>query len=227
MARSSASDVPVPDRRLLLSADDLERVDAAMLRYLRDCIEKRCLIAAANSIYENPGPDAHKDCLEARRRLPCSSCQRFAPPLPPTITTPAALASPAPVDALAALPTPYKTNEDDRSNARAKLRGFARERWQLRPRSNWIPFEAFWPGDSLDLVAKNFHRVRSRANLELVLARWPAFLASDGDALLAKIELLNARMDDRAQRKKAIATAKMLATKAKNKGASLPPLLLR
>jgi hypothetical protein len=202
------------------SAEDLERVDAPMLRYLRACVAKRCLIAEQNGIYENPGPDASKSCIQARRRLPCSSCQRFLPPPSHANAMPAASSLP-PTDSFPALLTPYKTNEKDRNNVRLKLRSFARERWGLRPRSNWIPFEAFWPGNSLDLLAHHFHRIRSPADLGLVLASWPEFLRSDGEALLAKLGELTTRMDDRARRKKVATTAKMLATKARKKGTPL------
>jgi hypothetical protein len=201
------------------AADDLD-MEPVMSQYLTACIEKRCLIAEINAIYDNPGPDVSMDCIAASRRLPCSSCSPFSPPSPSSSPTMTASPPPAPVDRLASLPTPYKTNEQDRANVRVKLRGFARERWS-RKRSNWIPFEAYWPGDSLEVLAAHFHRIRTRSDLELALAAWPTLLLDDGDALLEKLEQLNARMDERARRKKSNAVAKMLATKAKNKGTRL------
>ncbi|KAJ3480369.1 hypothetical protein NLI96_g8398 [Meripilus lineatus] len=209
-------------------------VDSQIIRMVRSHVMGTCLVAEDNRIFGNQGPLVHLNCIEASRRLRCSSCLSAAQ------TSPAIMSHPAPTrrgkkaDTSLAQPSPVnnaRTHLDFRLRSKCKqltkkmkaqattqLWAFAQKRWHLKdgPKYYYLPYLSFFPDDTLPLLLKNLHHIRDRKTLTELLAHW-AYLDSDGHALYGIITKLNALFDAAHEKTRKDAACKRKATLAKKK----------
>ncbi|KIL61016.1 hypothetical protein M378DRAFT_13806 [Amanita muscaria Koide BX008] len=202
-------------------------LDGNLLRLLRAHEQGRCLEAEKNDIYGNPGEQAKANCQQARRPLPCSSCDPSWDHSSNTSTIMSEVLFPAKLEdnnthspgiRIPTVPLPPPLTKAFREHATQKLLQFADERWALKegPRFRIIPDAAFWPVLVLNHVLDQFHLLRSRESLDTHLSDWE-FLSSDGDSLFLLLDRLNKRYDGRVLKSKELKARKAAATRARNK----------
>jgi hypothetical protein len=91
---------------------------------------------------------------------------------------------------------------------------------QEGPRFRVIPDTAFSPLHVLNGILDQFHLLRSRDNLNILLSDWE-FLESDGNMLFQLLERLNKRYNAQVVKSKELKARKAAATRARNKGKCL------
>lgn len=201
-------------------------IDENLKAFLHAYFSRTCLEVAKNIIFGNPGDNTHLPCIEARRYLPCSSCE-------PISNNPSS--EPAPRDNL--IQPEYTVEKrkafgpaffapplikEYRQHATAWLNNFADRRWALKDTAfaRMCPSHVFWSSDTLDLILDNFHLLRSLDSVRLLLNDWE-HLDNDAEPLFELIECLNHQYDKRRTQKKVIAIRKAAATRAQRKAHSV------
>ncbi|KDQ50833.1 hypothetical protein JAAARDRAFT_51106 [Jaapia argillacea MUCL 33604] len=185
-------------------------------RILSAHVDSRCLNAEINDIFGNPGPNTTKNCHEAKRPLPCSSCLPFwMNPAP--ASRPSDFMDPPPK---AQKSGPVALTNVERDHAHAKLHEFARKHWSLKTSAiaRHTPATVLWTGSTLDTILTSFHLLRSRQSLQDMLSEW-SYIDEDGDALYELIDALNQRLDIRRAQAQVKKIEKAAATRARNKEA--------
>ncbi|KAF8716103.1 hypothetical protein AX14_012422 [Amanita brunnescens Koide BX004] len=168
-------------------------IDENLKAFLHTYFSRTCLEVAKNIIFGNPGDNTHLPCIEARRYLPCSSCE-------PISNNPSS--EPAPRDNL--IQPEYTVEKrkafgpaffapplikEYRQHATAWLNNFADRRWALKDTAfaRMCPSHVFWSSDTLDLILDNFHLLRSLDSVRLLLNDWE-HLDNDAEPLFELID---------------------------------------
>ncbi|KAJ3485626.1 hypothetical protein NLI96_g4816 [Meripilus lineatus] len=209
-------------------------VDSQSLRMVRCHVMGACLVAEDNRIFGNQGPLAHLNCIEASRRLRCSSCLSSTRTPPPAIRSTRRRRKPKMSSALQLSIDLDDTNSSSsnvrrsskykpltkkmKAYAATQLWIFARKRWRSKDgaKYRYLPSVSFFPDNILVHLLAAFHFIRNHKMLTEVLAHW-TYLESDGHALFGIVNKLNAQFDIQHEKTLQEALEKRKATLAQKK----------
>lgn len=216
----------------------VRRLDKGMRAMVRSHVKRRCLVVTSNQIFGDSGGLSHVTCLEAQRRLPCSSCLAHSAytslrttttlPMPelPAVFLPASSSSARPTSTTASSQlivqdSHPKLTQAMRKDAESSLHRFARTHWLRKSgevRFQYLPYVCFIPGNILHSILSHFHNIRSLESLEQLLDNWE-FKETDAMTLFELIMALNARYDAERERTKKESIVKAQETRRRNKAA--------
>ncbi|KAI0054732.1 P-loop containing nucleoside triphosphate hydrolase protein [Artomyces pyxidatus] len=232
-------------------ADDLEgrfvNLEEGLRRLVSCHALEGCLVAEFNQLFGSPGLASHANCLDAQRRLPCSSCSDHEPfvsmprnPHPsaslstgntasmhpatsPSTSVPAAIvtraASSAQAKDTSMPPAKYaKLTKAMRDHAEKKVDAFMRTRW-LRKDISHSDFLPYVCYMPSTMQARLFNDFHMiRSRDDLAtLLVGWTHLSDDCDTLYSLVQELNTRYDQAHDKMKAERASKAAATRARNK----------
>ncbi|KAJ7895792.1 hypothetical protein B0H13DRAFT_2523610 [Mycena leptocephala] len=169
---------------------------------------KDCLIAFFNKMFGNGGETALLDCIEGKRRLPCSNClphfigPLFFPPSPLPIDAPPLASFPSPdIQPSASAPvasgipkTPRKLMKAMRVAADTELR-FFKERVHKAERDRvshgYTPASSYFPNLAITSILDHFLTISTVDGLTTIIPKWKHH-RRHGTALLELIQRLQA-----------------------------------
>ena len=182
-------------------------VDAGHRRLIAAHIKHTCLVAESNSIFGNTHATAHLTCLQARRRLPCSSCLDVSPHPHSARQSKAQTVTTQPVQDDGSLdyaeppsmPPPKHSplTKEMKSMASSRLDDFALSRWKLKDGEYFrsVPHHCYLPSTMRRDLLENLHMIRDRETLAGILIDWD-FIDSDLNPLFQEIQSLNVKFDE-------------------------------
>ncbi|SJL13507.1 uncharacterized protein ARMOST_16951 [Armillaria ostoyae] len=216
------------------SKSSKQQTDDAAARVLT---EKLCLIAAVNREFKNPPPEISTlDCIEAKRRLPCSLCckragiiLRFhAPDDPPDTEMPepfpqAEVPPSTPKKRSKAAPDQLKKKEKEAS--RERLLAFDAAVWTAErnsPSERNRPRSSFFPAPLVNRLLASLLKISSLEDLDAILSSesWP-FIPTQHDALFAVISQIQREIQDQRKTSRRSRNAKQ---RAKRRGGMDSPI---